>query len=188
MLSLLRGINVAGQKKVKMADLKKLYEEMGCENVRTYIQSGNVVFEGGAEISEGEIEKAILKEFGFEVKVVNRSKEEMELVVKNNPFKKLDEARRKEFSSKRTSVERTSCVYVTFLAEAVAESVMEKIAPFASGAEEIVMSESGREIYLNIPDGYGRTKLSNALIERKCGVAATTRNWRTVGVLRGMMD
>lgn len=173
MLSLLRGINVAGQKKVKMVDLKKLYEEMGCENVRTYIQSGNVVFEGGAEISEGEIEKAILKEFGFEVKVVNRSKEEMERVVKNNPFKKLDEAR----------------LYVTFLAEAVAESVIEKIAPFAEGGEEIVMSgESGREIYLYIPDGYGRTKLSNALIERKCGVAATTRNWRTVGVLMGMLS
>ena len=167
-LFLLRGINVAGQKKVKMADLKKLYEKMGCENVRTYIQSGNVIFEGGAEISEGEIERAILKEFGFEVKIVNRSKEEMEQVVKNNPFKKLDEAR----------------LYVTFLAETVAESVMEKIVPFAVGGEEIVMSgKSGREIYLYIPDGYGRTKLSNALIERKCGVAATTRNWRTVGVL-----
>ena len=176
-LSLLRGINVAGQKKVKMADLKKLYEKMGCENVRTYIQSG--VFDSGANAtpSEGEIEKAILKEFGFEVKVVNRSKEEMERVVKNNPFKKLDEAR----------------LYVTFLERSVGDAalravVMEKIAPFAVGGEEIVMSgESGREIYLYIPDGYGRTKLSNALIERKCGVAATTRNWRTVGVLRGML-
>lgn len=112
-----------------MADLKKLYEKMGCENVRTYIQSGNVVFGGGEEISEVEIEKAILKEFGFEVKVVNRSKEEMERVVKNNPFKKLDEAR----------------LYTTFLAEAVAESVIEKIAPFAVGGEKIVMSgASGR--------------------------------------------
>lgn len=175
MLSLLCGINVAGQKKVKMADLKKLYEEMGCENVRTYIQSGNVVFDSGANAtpSEGEIEKAILKEFGFEVKVVNRSKEEMERVVKNNPFKKLDESR----------------LYVTFLADAVVESMMEKIAPFAADGEEIVMSgKSGREIYLYLPDGYGRTKLSNALIERKCGVAATTRNWRTVGVLCSMLQ
>ena len=162
-LSLLRGINVAGQKKVPMVELKKLYEDLGLKSVRTYIQSGNVIFEGDAK--EEKIEKAIFKHFGFEVKVINRSKEDLERVVKNNPFKGCDEGR----------------IYVTFLAESVEDSVIEKIQPFVAGAEKVVVA--GREVYLYCPDGYGRTKLSNNLIEKKCGVAGTTRNWRTVGML-----
>ena len=168
MLSLLRGINVAGQKKVPMLELKKLYENLGYKNVRTYIQSGNVMFDCDKK-DEGkiaaEIEKAIAKKFGFEVKVLIRTKEELQALIDKNPFHKKEADR----------------LYVSFLEKETDASAAEKIAPFKSGAEDFAIV--GREVYLFVPDGYGRTKLSNNLIEKKCGVAATTRNWKTVNAL-----
>lgn len=168
MLSLLRGINLGSHNKISMPELKELYEALGFKNVRTYIQSGNVAFdceEKDEEKIAGKIEKAILEKFGHEVKVLIRTKEELERLISKNPFEKMDEGRR----------------YVTFLEKAADASAAEKIAPFKSSSEDFVIS--GREIYMYVPDGYGRTKLSNNLIERKCGVAATTRNWKTVKAL-----
>lgn len=173
MLSLLRGINLGSHNKIPMLELKKLYEDLGYKNVKTYIQSGNVLFESEEADEEkvaGKIEKAILKKFGHEVKVLIRTKEELQALVDKNPFHKKDAGR----------------LYVSFLEKEADASAAEKIAPFKSGAEDFAIV--GREVYLYVPDGYGRTKLSNNLIERKCGMAATTRNWKTVNALLALTD
>src|SRR5579864_3521165 len=95
-ISMLRGINVSGQKKVRMEELKKLYESLGFERVRTYIQSGNVVFEHpGADVSDltGRIERAIEGRFGIEVPVILRTRDELRTVIGNLPFTGKDDAK-----------------------------------------------------------------------------------------------
>src|SRR6476661_2184057 len=90
-ISILRGINVSGQKKIVMAELRKLYESLGFTDVQTYIQSGNIVFQFKKETDvklAHKIETAIEKQFGFEVPVIIRTKEELEHISSDNPFLK----------------------------------------------------------------------------------------------------
>ncbi len=168
-VSLLRGINVGGHRRVPMGELRGLYESLGFTMVTTYIQSGNVVFEyQGQAMSEvsKELEDGLLRRFGFEVPVVVRTSKEWHKVVENLPFG----ARKKGDS------------HVTFLSARPGRSV-----PFAeierARAEGEELSVHGTEVYLFVPNGYGGTKLSNAFLERKLGVLATTRNWKTVEAL-----
>jgi uncharacterized protein (DUF1697 family) len=168
-VSMLRGINVSGQKKVKMADLKTLYESLKFVNVKTYIQSGNVIFE--SSISDVEkllrsIEQSVEKTFGFSVSVIIRSKEEFESIIKQNPL--IGEG----------SAEDDTKLLVTFLTDAPPESIVNAIQQFVTKPE--VLEVRGKEIYLYCPNGYGKSKLSNRFLERKLGVTATTRNWKTV--------
>ena len=166
-ISLLRGINLGAHKKVNMIELKKMYESLGFENVRTYIQSGNVIFES-AEKDENKIiakiENKIKMHFGFDVSVFIRTKDEFNKIIKNNPFNKMEEG-----------------VYVTFISKKVDKFPIEEIEKAKSDSEKFLYL--GREIYIYCPDGYGRTKLSNALFERKLKMLGTTRNWRTVTTL-----
>jgi uncharacterized protein (DUF1697 family) len=168
-ISLLRGINVSGQKKVKMADLKTLYESLGFTNVKTYIQSGNVIFE--SSISDvvklkRNIEQKIERTFRFSVSVIIRSIEEFERIIRHNPF--LD----------RESAGDATKFLVTFLSDQPEETMAKKVQQFAKEPESLVVR--GKEIYLYCPDGYGKTKLSNSFLERKLKATATTRNWKTV--------
>ncbi len=107
-ISILRGINVSGQKKILMADLKLLFEKLKCENVTTYIQSGNVVFKSSTELTDLElskkIETEIFKKYKFEVPVITRTKKELENVISSNPFLK----------EKNINIEK---LHVTFLSE-----------------------------------------------------------------------
>jgi uncharacterized protein (DUF1697 family) len=167
-ISMLRGINVGGQKKIKMNELALLYESRGFEKVQTYIQSGNVVFvspERDSEKLSAKIEKEIKRRFGFDVAVLIRTAGEIQKIIKNNPFKGKDE----------------NYLHVTFLNGKPQEIPIEEIIKVKSGSEEFHIE--GREIYLFCPNGYGNTKLSNNFFERKLKVAATTRNWRTVNTL-----
>lgn len=168
-ISILRGINVGGRKKIKMADLRALYEQLGFQDVVTYIQSGNVAFKTAVN-QETElitmIEQAIEAEYGFQVPVQVRTNEEMQAVVDNCPFGTLD------------LVENGTKVLVTFLASVPSPEKVEAVLEYVKAPEELVVR--GREIYLHCPNGYGRTKLSNQFIERKLKVTATTRNWRSV--------
>ena len=167
-ISMLRGINVGGNKKVSMEKLKKLYESLGLEKVKTYIQSGNVIFESTttktAELKK-KLEEKISQTFGFEVIVIIRTVEEMEKVIDASPFKEKDENK----------------ILVTFLSDPPKEIPLQEIEKVKSASEEF--SISGKEIYLFFPDGYGRTKLANNFFERKLKLAATTRNWRTINKL-----
>lgn len=171
-ISMLRGINVSGQKKILMPELKALYEELGFEKVATYIQSGNVIFE--TAINEpvitltSLIEKAILEKFGFYVPVIIRTTDEMRAVIKSNPFIK-------------ESGPVTEKLYITFLDKEPSLGALDNINPFNFLPDKFKFNN--REIYLDCASGYGTTKLSNTFFENKLKVKATTRNWNTVNKL-----
>jgi uncharacterized protein (DUF1697 family) len=171
-ISILRGINVSGQKKIRMVDLKKLYESLGFSDVKTYIQSGNVIFKSDSNISDiqfaKKIEKAISEQYLFEVPVIIRTSKELEKIILDNPFMK----------EKNIDVKK---LHTTFLSETPGKekAALIKEADFLPDRFEI----KGKEIYLHIPGSYGETKLSNKFFESKLKVSATTRNWNTVNKL-----
>jgi len=171
-ISILRGINVSGQKKILMADLKKLYESLKFSEVKTYIQSGNVVFKSDSKISDiqlaRKIEKAISTKYKFEVPVIIRTKEELEKILSQNSF------------TKEKSIDLKK-LHVTFLSETPDREKMEQIKEVDFSPDQFIIK--GKEIYLHIPNSYGETKLSNKFFENKLKVSATTRNWNTVNKL-----
>jgi uncharacterized protein (DUF1697 family) len=173
-ISMIRGINVGGAKKVLMKDLAALYEACGFTNIRTYVQSGNVVFDSTekkpAAISKT-IEAGIEKKYKFHADAVVRTPQDFENVILGNPF------------SKKSGVD-TRRLYVTFLSDAPDAQGLQNVAGAASGADQFEIG--GREIFLFCPDGYGTTKLSNNFFESKLKRVATTRNWNTVTTLYGM--
>lgn len=173
-LSFLRGINVSGQKIIKMADLKQSFESLKFQNVRTYIQSGNVLFESSLKstaILATMIQKRILKDFGHEVWVAVRSTKELGKIIRKNPFLKL----------KGVNLTR---IYVSFGSQASKPASLQGLKKFASPSERF--HPFGNEIYLYCPDGYGKTKLSNNTLEKVLSIQATTRNWNTVQTLYEM--
>lgn len=170
-IAILRGINVSGACPLPMKELKELFEGLKCASVRTYIQSGNVVFEAG-KIEPGpfarKVVAAIKKKYKYEVPVLVRSLAEMKAVVKANPYLKW----------KGIELDK---LHVTFLAEAPEKEEVEKIAGTTFGKDSFALH--GREVYIHCPDGYGSSKLNNNWFESKLNVRATTRNWRTVNEL-----
>lgn len=171
-ISILRGINVSGQKTIKMVELKAMYEAMKFNNVVTYIQSGNVIFDTATGANEKEvankIEREILKKFGFEVPVIIRSATEIKQVLQNNPL----------LRKKGIDIEK---LHVTFLEEIPEKSKIDTMKIPNTGQDEFVIE--GKEIYLHCPGGYGATKLNNNFFEKALKMKATTRNWRTVNTL-----
>jgi uncharacterized protein (DUF1697 family) len=171
---MLRGINVSGHKPVKMERLRSSLTALGFADVQTYIQSGNIVFAAPPDSAArliAKIEQKILADFGFAVPVFLRTAKEMEKIAKQNPFLKVPE------------IDPTK-LHVTFLAGDPPKTALGPLEPLAAPGEQL--SVIGREIYLYCPHGYGDTKLSNATIERKLSVGATTRNWKTVNTLLAM--
>jgi uncharacterized protein (DUF1697 family) len=168
LVAMLRGINLGSHNRLSMADLRAVVESLGGERVRTYVQSGNVVFDGPLARragAAGEISAGLKKVNGLEVEVVTRTAAELATMTSKPRFPDADPQTR----------------HVTFLdrqpdGERVASIDTQRFAP---DVFEIV----GRDIYLHLPDGYGRSKLSNAFFEKRLGVVATTRNWRTVTAL-----
>ncbi len=166
-IALLRGINVSGQKKIKMSELQLLFEDMGFGEVETYIQSGNVIFcsnEKFIEKIEAEISSGIKNKFGFDVKVVVMKSKEIEYVFKNNPFIK-----RKKDADK---------LCVTFLSKTPSDENIEKMHAIDYSPEEYVIDR--RYIYLFLPNGFGKAKLNNNFFENKLKVFGTARNWKTI--------
>jgi uncharacterized protein (DUF1697 family) len=174
-ISLLRGINVSGQKTIRMPELKALFESLGFTLVATYLQSGNVVFDcANGEISTiaGSIEKAIERHFGFTVSVLVRDRDDFRRNFEGNPF----------LTERNEDLER---LHVTFLSASPSAVALKDLETSIDTTDEYFLS--GKEIYLFCPNGYGRTKLSNSFFERKLKVVATTRNWKTVSALYGMV-
>jgi uncharacterized protein (DUF1697 family) len=170
-ISILRGINVSGHKMMKMEALKKMYEDLKFKNVKTYIQSGNVIFQD-KKLKCHDLEKKIVKKiqegFGFEVPVMVKELDELIQVLNNNPF-----------VNKRN--EDPAKLHVTFLTGPAEKSALEKIKAGQYGSDEYIVS--GTNVYLFCPNGYGNTKLNNTFFENKLKVSATTRNWRTINEL-----
>lgn len=169
-VALLRGINLAGRTRVSMADLRRLVTELGHADVRTHLQSGNVVFtnSGGSPSRVArDIEQRIAEELDLSVDVLLRTADDMAAVVAANPFRK--------------EVDDISTLHVTFLAQPPDRKAVRAFqAPDGDPARYAIVD---REVYLHTPQGYGRSKLSNAYVERKLEVRATTRNWNTVSKL-----
>lgn len=167
-ISLLRGINVSGQKKILMKDLQKLYEENGFTNLVTYIQSGNVVFESKekslAKIRV-KIENAIQKKYGFDVIVFVIEPGFLKNVITKNPYSK-----RKDFDAKK--------MYVAILSDTPSKDRIIELEKVKSGDDEFTILKE--VVYLYLPGGAGKTKFSNNLIENKLKLDATTRNWNSM--------
>jgi uncharacterized protein (DUF1697 family) len=168
---MLRGINLGPNRRVPMADLRALFSEAGHGDVRTYVQSGNVVLESAATPAELERDAAALisERFGFDVPVVVRTGRQLAAVVKRNPL---------------GDVATASKLYqVTFLADKPSADAVRALEETAAGEEEVLCH--GREIYSWHPDGVARSKLATALSGKKLGTA-TARNWTTVTTLLEM--
>lgn len=168
-IALLRGVNVGG-KRIKMARLKEVIESMGYSKVKTYLQSGNVLFENKSRNMEKitrDIERKIYKTFGFSVKVIIRSENELEDIIRNNPFTEQNA--------------EINNLYVSFLLHIPDEEIFTKLNMNKGDKEKFEIN--GREIYLYLPNGYARTKLTNNMLEKKLKTVATTRNWKTTNKL-----
>lgn len=173
-IALLRGINVNGQKLIKMDRLKSIFESMQVRQVRTYIQSGNVLFEAEEESTDQlrrSIETKLKEELGYEVDVVVRTKSELERTIAQNPFGDMESP-------------DDGKLYVSFLSEEPTAEALDVLASFQSDADEY--RADGREVYIRCRGQYGKSLFSNNFLEKKLGVTATTRNWQTVNKLAGM--
>jgi uncharacterized protein (DUF1697 family) len=173
-VAMLRGINVGGSRPVKMDRLRALFADLGYAGVRTYLQSGNVVFEAGADDGPGQeraVAAAIRKELGHEVDVLVRSARQMTKALKANPL--------------AAGVANPRALYATFLAGAGKVALAGLALPLGPGEQAELR---GRVIYLYCPDGYGNSKVNNGYFERKLRLRATTRNWTTVTALEAMAN
>jgi len=167
-IALLRGINVSGHHKIKMVELKQLFENMNFNNVITYIQSGNVVFEA-EEKNNSEIEEQIVehikKKFGHTIKVLVITKENLLTIFTSNPFLKDEKIGIKT-------------LYVTLLKENFFVEGTKLLEPYLTNNEELKIV--GNCAYIQYPGGAGNSKLTINIIEKKLKTTATSRNWRTI--------
>lgn len=178
-LALLRGINVSGKKIIKMEYLRKLMGDAGYNNVKTYIQSGNIVFESTEKSKDKvakTIEALIEKNYGFDVTVFVTDKKSVEQAIDNNPF--IEDREEEPAGFKK--------LYVTFLSEVPSEENMQKLRQAPIGNDLIALV--GDILYFNMESKASDSKLSNTLIESKLKLRATTRNWNTALKLLSMME
>ena len=158
-----------------MAELRGVFESLGLERVRTYVQSGNVIFESRSTSPKrigAAVEQAISDSFGLGVSVVIRSRSELKRIAKEHPFAS-------------DGVANTS-LHVVFLADTPSSKAVRSLDPDRSPPDRFVVR--GREIYLLFPKGSGRSKLTIDYFERQLGSRATARNWNTVLKLLEMME
>jgi uncharacterized protein (DUF1697 family) len=173
-IALLRGINVGGHKKVAMADLRALVSELGFADVRSLLQSGNLVFRSSARSAaqiEHLLEAALKKRLALQIDVFVRTAEEWEALVTQNPL--------------RAEAERDPSHFVAVLFKQAPPAEKVKELRAAITGPEVVRAK-GREAYIVYPDDMGHSRLTNALIEKKLGTRATARNWNTVLKLRDL--
>jgi uncharacterized protein (DUF1697 family) len=173
-LALLRGINVGGKNTLPMKDLVKIFSDAGCTKVRTYIQSGNVIFEApaGAPGIADAITASIVKRFGFQVPVILRTSQQLRKSIRNNPYLAAGADER--------------ALHVYFLADPPKASAIAGLDPARSAPDAFEVR--GQEIYLHLPNGMARTKLTNAYFDSKLSTTSTARNWATVLKLSEMME
>jgi uncharacterized protein (DUF1697 family) len=175
-VSILRGINVSGQKKIVMKDLKVLFEELNFKNVRTYIQSGNIIFEF-AKINNKRLSELIgtkiFEKYKFNVPVLVLNVSELNRIMEKNPFVKEKGIKKEK-------------LHVTFLDKDPRQTNKDDLKDV--NFEPDKFSISGNAVYVYCPNGYGRTKLNNNFFENKLKVTATTRNWNTVNELFKMTN
>ncbi len=169
-VALLRGVNVAGKKKIGMPELVKSCEALGFSEVRSYLQSGNLVFvaQGTASEAAAALKARIAQDFGHEVEVLVLLADELEQVLSANPLQGQEE----------------KFCHATFMFRHVPETRFSELAlPLAEGEKAVLV---GRAVLLHCPHGYAKSKLTTRYFETHLGVRATTRNLRTVRALRDL--
>jgi uncharacterized protein (DUF1697 family) len=171
---LLRGINLGPRNRIAMAELREALAEAGFEDVRTYLQSGNIVLSSGVSEKKlaSECKRLIAERFGLDIDVVVRTRSELAKVVKLNPLGKVAK------NPKRYQV--------SFLAAKPGREAVRKLEAAAAESERFVVK--GREIYAWHPAGVARSKLWTMLAGPGLGVTATARNWTTVTKLLELAD
>jgi uncharacterized protein (DUF1697 family) len=173
-VALLRAINVGGKNKLPMKDLTAMFTGAGCGNVRSYIQSGNIIFTAPPGLParlSGLITAQIKRRFGHEVPVVLRTVEQLAKVISTNPFIQAGVAERE--------------LHVMFLADLPDAGRIRSLDAGRSAPDEFVVR--GQEIYLRLPNGAARSKLTNQYFDSKLATVSTARNWRTVTKLLELM-
>jgi uncharacterized protein (DUF1697 family) len=166
----LRGVNVGGNKLLKMAELKVLFDALKLRDAKTYLQSGNVVFrsdETDRAVLMRRIEEGIRKKSGMDVKIILRTTDELREVIAANPLPPEDR--------------NPSRLLVAFLGGAITDVAKALLTTLKLASEELHFGK--RELYIYFSEGIANSKLSNALTERKLGVNVTARNWNTVNAL-----
>lgn len=167
-IALLRGINVSGQKLIKMELLRTVLKELDYYNIRTYIQSGNIIFECNSDdikILEQQITAHIEKHFGFLVPVVISTLGYLKSVVEKNPYSKY-------------TLTDAAQPYVAFLSETPVKEGIESMKSFDFGGDQYSLNE--KSMYLLYLNSAGNSKLNNTIIENKLKVKSTIRNWKTI--------
>lgn len=174
-LALLRGINVGGKNKLAMSALRDLFVAAGCAEVQTYIQSGNVIFRADPTVAASlptEISLRIAEYCGYQVPVVVRTAEQLGRVIGANPYIAAGAA------------EQT--LHVLFLADQPSARSIAALDPNRSAPDTFVVRD--QEVYLCLPNGMGRTKLTNEYFDAKLATVSTARNWRTITTLYALME
>jgi uncharacterized protein (DUF1697 family) len=170
-VALLRGINVGGKAKLPMNELAAIFTAAGAHGVRTYIQSGNVVFEAdAAEPVVEAVTRQIATSYGYPGRIVLRSADEMRKAYARNPFAGAP----------------LELLHVYFLADMPAAAAIKALDSERSPGDSFAVV--GREVYLHMPQGMARTKLTNAYFDKKLKTVSTARNWNTVGKLVEMIQ
>jgi uncharacterized protein (DUF1697 family) len=166
-VALLRGVNVGGKNLLPMKDLAQIFIEAGCADVRTYIQSGNVIFRAAGSVLEelpGRVMQRITERFGYRTPIILRTVDQVDKAIRNNPF------------AKAGAPGNTLCVL--FLEDLPSAERVRNLDPARSPPDAFFVA--GREIYLHFPNGMARSKLTNAYFDSKLATTSTARNWNTV--------
>jgi uncharacterized protein (DUF1697 family) len=174
-IALLRGVNVGGNNILPMKALAALCEAQGCTSVKTYIQSGNIVFNAAAKSAANFprlLKAQIKKDFGFETTVILRTAEELRGVTENNPYLK-------------PGVD-TKFLHVTFLADEPNLTDVVKLNPLCAEGE--AFSLRGKELFMYLPNGMGRSKMATYAFDKVLRTVGSTRNWQTVNKLLALAE
>ncbi len=164
-VALLRGVNVSGKNKIQMKEFVDYLKDLKFDSIRYYIQSGNILFrfeDINEEILEREIVGLIKEKYGYDIKTLVIRKSDLQFIIDNNPFKDID----------------AKNLHISILKQLPDLTLLSKIDSIDYNPDEYRIIEN--YIYLNCPDGYGKTKLTNNYFESKLKVDATTRNWNTI--------
>ncbi|MNJ52499.1 hypothetical protein D3C77_478380 [compost metagenome] len=178
-IALLRGINVGGHNKIKMAELRQALLDIGFTNVKTYIQSGNILFHAQADKDTicKQIEEVLLQRWGLNIKVMIRTADEIRAIIATCPFT-LEQITAAEASA------GGEALYVSMIMNQPNPAKLTKLEQASSEQEQYVLVRD--EVYMLLADGMRNSKLAVAV--DKLGVPVTTRNWKTMTKLCALLD
>ena len=172
-VALMRGINVGGKNLIAMPLLAKLFVQAGCTDVRTYIQSGNVLFQASAAVAKrvpATVNALIARQHQLRVPIVLRTRAELARAIAQNPFPE--------------AVKDPRAVHVFFLDQRPSAAAVSRLDPHRSPPDEFRVV--GKELYLHAPGGVARTRFTSPYLDATLETVSTARNWRTVTTLHGM--